>query len=90
MHRARIHGRHEAAIDHDRRKRIEARLDSQDGTERISALKMWFKHMQKAEPRAAVLALWEDPVAFEALWDKLQREYSDYKIVESRKKMNGM
>jgi hypothetical protein len=33
---------------------------------------MWFKHMQKVEPRTAVLALWEDPSAFEALWDKLQ------------------
>lgn len=58
----------------DRRKRIEARLEGNNGTEHISALKMWFKHMQKHDMRKAVLALWEEPATFEARWDKLERQ----------------
>ena len=42
----------------NRRKRIEARLASCDGTEGLSALRTWFKHMQKNEERIAVLTLW--------------------------------
>ena len=42
----------------NRRKRIEARLASCDGSEGLSALRTWFKHMQKNEERMVVLTLW--------------------------------
>ena len=40
----------------NRRKRIEARLGND--AEGLSALRTWFKHMQKDDERTAVLTLW--------------------------------
>jgi hypothetical protein len=45
------------------------------GMEGLSALKTWFKHMQKSEERAAVLSLWESPEDFSSMWDQLLAQY---------------